>query len=31
MLTVSAEAGALTVNGHAVSRNARPPAEAVIQ
>ncbi len=30
-LSVSAEAGALTVNGRAVSRNARPPAEAVIQ
>jgi ATP-dependent Clp protease ATP-binding subunit ClpB len=28
---VSAEAGALTVNGKAVSRNARPPSEAVIQ
>ena len=30
-IRVSAEAGALTVNGRAVSRNARPPAEAVIQ
>ena len=30
-VTVSAEAGALTVNGRAVSRNARPPSEAVIQ
>ncbi len=28
---VSAEAGALTVNGKAVSRNAQPPSEAVIQ
>ncbi|XBQ16500.1 MAG: ATP-dependent chaperone ClpB [Oceanicaulis sp.] len=28
---VSAEAGALTVDGRAVSRNARPPSEAVIQ
>ncbi|MEQ8403962.1 MAG: ATP-dependent chaperone ClpB [Oceanicaulis sp.] len=28
---VSAEAGALTVNGRAVSRNSRPPSEAVIQ
>ncbi|MGJ3232081.1 MAG: ATP-dependent chaperone ClpB [Oceanicaulis sp.] len=28
---VSAEAGALTVNGRAVSRNAKPPREAVIQ
>ena len=30
-VNVSAEAGALTVNGRAVSRNVRPPAEAVIQ
>ena len=30
-VTVSAEAGALTVNGQAVSRNVRPPSEAVIQ
>jgi ATP-dependent Clp protease ATP-binding subunit ClpB len=28
---VSSEAGALTVNGKAVSRNVQPPAEAVIQ
>jgi ATP-dependent Clp protease ATP-binding subunit ClpB len=28
---VSAEAGALTVNGRAVSRNVQPPSEAVIQ
>jgi ATP-dependent Clp protease ATP-binding subunit ClpB len=31
MITVSSQAGALTVNGHAVSRNARPPAEVTIQ
>ena len=30
-ITVSAEAGALTVNGQAVSRNAHAPSEAVIQ
>ncbi|MCC5981143.1 MAG: ATP-dependent chaperone ClpB [Oceanicaulis sp.] len=30
-VTVSAEAGSLTVNGQAVSRSALPPAEAVIQ
>jgi len=30
-VTVSAEAGALTVNGRAVSRNVQPPSEAVIQ
>ncbi len=30
-VTVSAEVGALTVNGQAVSRNQMPPAEAVIQ
>ena len=30
-VSVSAEAGALTVNGQAVSRNARAPSEAVIQ
>jgi len=30
-ITVSAEAGALTINGRAVGRSALPPAEAVIQ
>ena len=30
-VSVSSEAGALTVNGRAVSRNASPPSEAVIQ
>ena len=30
-IQVSSEAGALTVNGRAVSKNAQPPAEAVIQ
>jgi ATP-dependent Clp protease ATP-binding subunit ClpB len=30
-VSVSAEAGALTVNGRAVSRNVQPPSEAVIQ